>query len=237
VSHLLRVALPDVPGSLGRVASAIGLAGGNIEAIEIVEHRADGVAVDDVFLTMTDGVMPDSVVSACTQLDGVEVVWIQRYGAGGGLFLDLELVEEMTQRRSDARNVLVDALPSTFRVDWAARLRPEGGRIGIVRGTTAAPESIPDDITWPETVTRGCGWRCPSRGAKSSRPAARSAPTATWSSSRAAAARPSSTPRSHGSPTCARWPTRSPPPTPEPAQISSSTNTGISRSVLFWYSP
>jgi hypothetical protein len=29
------------------------------------------------------------------------------------------------------------------------------GRIGIVRRTTAAPESIPDGITWPETVTRG----------------------------------------------------------------------------------
>ena len=155
MSHLLRVALPDVPGSLGRVASAIGLAGGNIEAIEIVEHRADGVAVDDVFLSMTDGVMPDSVVSACTQLDGVEVIWIQRYGAGAGLFLDLELVEEMTHGHNDARNVLVDALPSTFRVDWAARLRPEAGRIDIVRRTTAAPESIPDGITWPETVTRG----------------------------------------------------------------------------------
>ncbi len=155
MSHLLRVALPDVPGSLGRVASAIGLAGGNIEAIEIVEHRSDGVAVDDVFLRMADGVMPDSVVSACTQLDGVEVVWIQRYGAGGGLFLDLELVEEMTQRRGDARNVLVDALPSTFRVDWAARLRPEAGQIGIVRRTTAAPESIPAGISWPEALTRG----------------------------------------------------------------------------------
>jgi len=155
VSHLLRVALPDVPGSLGRVATAIGLAGGNIEAIEIVEHRADGVAVDDVFLTMTQGVMPDSVVSACTQLDGVEVVWIQRYGAGGGLFLDLELVEEMTQQHKDARNVLVDALPSTFRVDWAARLRPEVGGIGVVRRTPAAPEEIPDDIPWPQVITRG----------------------------------------------------------------------------------
>ena len=155
MSHLVRVALPDVPGSLGRVATAIGLAGGNIEAIEIVEHRADGVAVDDVFLTMTEGVMPDSVVSACTQLDGVEVVWIQRYGAGGGLFLDLELVEEMTQQHKDARNVLVDALPSTFRVDWAARLRPEVGGIGVVRRTPAAPEEIPDDIPWPQVITRG----------------------------------------------------------------------------------
>jgi hypothetical protein len=161
VSHLLRVSLPDVPGSLGRVASAIGLAGGNIEAIEIVEHRSDGVAVDDVFLSMADGVMPDSVVSACTQLDGVEVIWIQRYGAGGGLFLDLELVEEMTNRRADARNVLVDALPSTFRVDWAARLRPEAGGIGVVRRTTAAPESIPAEVTWPETLTHGMRLQVP----------------------------------------------------------------------------
>ena len=36
---LLRVELPDVPGSLGRLATAIGEAGGDIEAIEIVEKR------------------------------------------------------------------------------------------------------------------------------------------------------------------------------------------------------
>ena len=36
VPFLLRVELPDVPGSLGRVATAIGEAGGDIEAIEIV---------------------------------------------------------------------------------------------------------------------------------------------------------------------------------------------------------
>ena len=52
---LLRVELPDVPGSLGRVASAIGAAGGDIEAIEIVEKRYDGTAVDDVLLEMVDG--------------------------------------------------------------------------------------------------------------------------------------------------------------------------------------
>ena len=62
---LLRVELPDVPGSLGRLASAIGAAGGDIEAIEIVEKRFDGTAVDDVLLDMVDGAMPDSVVSAC----------------------------------------------------------------------------------------------------------------------------------------------------------------------------
>ena len=92
---LLRVELPDVPGSLGRVASAIGEAGGDIEAIEIVEHRADGTAVDDVLLEMAPGMMPDSVVSACNTLDGVRVLWVSRYAAGGNLFLDLEVVEQL----------------------------------------------------------------------------------------------------------------------------------------------
>ena len=95
---LLRVELPDVPGSLGRLASAIGEAGGDIEAIEIVEKRPDGTAVDDVLLEVPGGTMPDSIVSACTQLDGVRVVWISRYAAGGNLFLDLEAVEELTAK-------------------------------------------------------------------------------------------------------------------------------------------
>ena len=87
---LLRVELPDVPGSLGRMASCIGEAGGDIEAIEIVEKRHDAAtAVDDVLLEMAPGSMPDSVVSAVNALDGVKVLWISRYTAGGNLFLDL----------------------------------------------------------------------------------------------------------------------------------------------------
>src|SRR5690242_9299537 len=93
---LLRVLLPDVPGSLGRVATAIGMAGGDIEAIEIVEKREDGTAVDDVLLEVAQGMMPDSVVSACSALEGVEVLWISRYPAGGNLVMDLEAVEELT---------------------------------------------------------------------------------------------------------------------------------------------
>ena len=132
---LLRVALPDVPGSLGRVATAIGEAGGDIEAIEIVEHRPDGTAVDDVLLEAMPGVMPDSLVSACNALDGVRVEWISRYAAGGGLFLDLEAVEELTTHPTSALDRLVDLLPATFRADWAMRV----GRDGLIRRSSAAP--------------------------------------------------------------------------------------------------
>ena len=139
---LLRVELPDVPGSLGRVATAIGEAGGDIEAIEIVEHRQDGSAVDDFLLETAPGTMPDSLVSACNTLQGVRVLWISRYAAGGNLFLDLEAVEELTAHREGAVDRLVEVLPDTFRADWGARVRREGDDAKVVHATTAAPEAI-----------------------------------------------------------------------------------------------
>ncbi|MBC9734287.1 ACT domain-containing protein [Nocardioides marmotae] len=136
---LLRVELPDVPGSLGRLATAIGEAGGDIEAIEIVEKRHDGTALDDVLLEMSGGAMPDSVVSACNQLDGVQVVWISRYAAGGNLVLDLEAVEELTAKPAEAVDRCVDLLPITFRADWAARVHRVSG---VRHRTEAAPDGL-----------------------------------------------------------------------------------------------
>ena len=141
---LLRVELPDVPGSLGRLASAIGEAGGDIEAIEIVEKRHhDGTAVDDVLLEIAPGAMPDSIVSACNRLDGVMVVWINRYAAGGNLFLDLEAVEEMTVKPAEAADRLIDLLPITFRADWSARVHR-------TRGVVYSTEAAPAELAWTE---------------------------------------------------------------------------------------
>jgi hypothetical protein len=148
VPFLVRVELPDVPGSLGRVATAIGEAGGDIEAIEIVEHRPDGTAVDDVLLEMAPGMMPDSVVSACNTLDGVHVLWVSRYAAGGNLFLDLEVVEQLTQNPRLAVDELVDNLPVTFRADWAVRLCRTGSGVKQVHATSAAPDLGDEQAAW-----------------------------------------------------------------------------------------
>ncbi len=139
MSYLLRVSLLDVPGSLGRLATAIGEAGGDIEAIEIVEKRYDGTAVDDFFLEMADGAMPDAIVSACTDIKGVEVLWINRYAAGGNIFLDLEAVEDLTAHRDTALDRLVDLLPIVFRSDWGARIDRSSG---VRRATEAAPADL-----------------------------------------------------------------------------------------------
>ena len=137
--YLLRVELPDVPGSLGRLAGAIGEAGGDIEAIEIVEKSHRGYAVDDVLLETAPGSMPDSIVSACNVLDDVRVIWISRYAAGGNLFLDLEAVEELTDDPGEALTRLVAVLPQTFRADWALRLHRVNG---IIDSTESAPTDL-----------------------------------------------------------------------------------------------
>ncbi len=137
---LLRVELPDVPGSLGRLAAAIGEAGGDIEAIEIVEKSHDGTAVDDVLLETAPGEMPDGIVSAVNALDGVQVLWISRYAAGGNVFLDLEAIEDLTAHPEEARDRLVDLLPAVFRSDWGARVSRTGG---VLHATTGAPAEVP----------------------------------------------------------------------------------------------
>jgi len=140
VPFLLRVELPDVPGSLGRLATAIGEAGGDIEAIEIVEKRFDSqTAVDDVLLELPSGAMPDSIVSACNRLDGVSVLWINRYAAGGNLFLDLEAVEELTNDPEKALDRIVDLLPDVFRADWAVRVHRSHG---VTQRTGGAPADL-----------------------------------------------------------------------------------------------
>lgn len=150
MAFLLRVELPDVPGSLGALATALGGAGADIEAIEIVEHRSDGVAVDDVLLELPHTVMPDALITACHALDGVRVHWISRYTAGANLSMDLEAVEAFTDEPDLAIERLVEVIPSTFRTDWAMAVGPGDEGAAFMFGSSAAPRIVPDCDGWLE---------------------------------------------------------------------------------------
>lgn len=148
MAFLLRVELPDVPGSLGALATALGSAEADIEAIEIVEHRPDGVAVDDVLLELPSHVFPDALITACHELEGVRVHWISRYNAGANLRLDLEAVESFAAEPDHAVERFVDALPDTFRVDWALALHLDDGTPATVHQTRNAPELPAEASAW-----------------------------------------------------------------------------------------
>lgn len=148
MAFLLRVALPDVPGSLGALATALGVAGADIEAIEVVERNVDGMVIDDVLLELPPLVMPDALVTACHALPGVGVQWISRYNAGANLSMDLEAVERFTNDARHAIGSLVEVLPSTFRTDWAMALESVEGQVRVRAASATAPELIGAAEQW-----------------------------------------------------------------------------------------
>jgi hypothetical protein len=136
---LMRVMLPDRPGSLGRVASALGNVGADINAVEIVD-KGDGVVVDDFIIDLPASQLPETIVTACNQLDGVRVEWISRYPEGGGLQSDLEALERMTANPTRAAEILVSLCPVVFRSHWAMLLQLGGSPTDVVVSTTMAPD-------------------------------------------------------------------------------------------------
>jgi len=71
----LKIALPDRPGSLGSVASAIGFAGGDIRKFTVVSNEG-GKGIDDVVVAIP-GTDPTDLLNVLGQIGGVEVIAIE----------------------------------------------------------------------------------------------------------------------------------------------------------------
>ncbi|MFP5283290.1 MAG: amino acid-binding protein [Actinomycetes bacterium] len=140
---MMRVRLPDRPGSLGSVATALGGVNADINAVEIVE-KINGSVVDDFIIDLPPGQLPETIVTACHQLEGVRVEWISRYPEGGGLQSDLEALERMTADPAHAAETLVSLCPVVFRSHWATLVQLDGPRFTQISATTLAPDFDPD---------------------------------------------------------------------------------------------
>jgi hypothetical protein len=138
---LMRVALPDRPGSLGAVASALGTVRADIAAVEIVEKH-EGFAVDDFMLHLPNGVLPDSLVAACTAIEGVDVVWLSYYPENWGLQADVDVLNEMAEHPAAAETILTDAAPEVFHATWALLVDRDTGR--LAHKTPLAPDLLPE---------------------------------------------------------------------------------------------
>ncbi|MCW3157575.1 amino acid-binding protein [Micropruina sonneratiae] len=135
---LLRVALPDRPGSLGAVATAMGTVGADIQAVEIVE-KYEGFAVDDFMVEVPLGTLPDALITSCTSIAGVTVLWFSHYPEGWGLQADVAVLDKMTENPQESATILTQAAPTVFRVHWAAQVDRADGR--VVARTPMAPDA------------------------------------------------------------------------------------------------
>ena len=145
---LLRVVLPDRPGSLGALATALGKGDADIVGLDVVEQRGDGWVVDDILVQLPPGGMADTLVTACHAVEGAQVQFVRFYPSRGGLQRDLQAVEAMTADRAHAESVLVQLSPNVFRADWAVLVDAAEDTPRLLDRSPAAPEEI-GDVTTP----------------------------------------------------------------------------------------
>lgn len=74
----LNVTLPDRPGSLGLLASAIGAAGGDIRELTVLKS-AEGRGYDDITVAVP-GTDPTDLIELLNSIGGVEVISITPVG-------------------------------------------------------------------------------------------------------------------------------------------------------------
>lgn len=142
MSHLIRVVLPDRPGALGAVASALGHVGADILSVDIVERSA-GQATDDLVVELPPGKLADSLVSAASSVEGVRVESIRPYAGVIDPFRELQLLEKLAVTPEEAPQVLADGFCRLFRAGWVLVLQPPdtgGGQAGVIARSAAAPE-------------------------------------------------------------------------------------------------
>jgi hypothetical protein len=157
VSYLIRVVLPDRPGALGAVASALGHAGADILSVDIVE-RSGGNATDDLVVELPADKLADSLVSAAASVAGVRVESIRPYAGVIDPFRELELLEKLAVSEQDAPTVLADGVCRLFRSSWALLLRApdvDGANSTVIARSGAAPEiDTLDTPWWPPSPSR-----------------------------------------------------------------------------------
>lgn len=140
----LRLAVPDRPGSLGAVASAIGAAGADIVAVEVLETEG-GRALDDVTLDVSGPEHLGRVTARLARLVGVELLGVQQPAPPVGGHAELELVAGLVAQPSRALETLVDGAPVAIGADWAALLDFTGGSAGaVVAGSPGCPPGGPE---------------------------------------------------------------------------------------------
>ena len=123
----LRVEVADRPGSLARLAGVLAAFRGDVTQVTVM-HRAEGVAVDDVWMTVASLDPADEIYAAVSQLPGTRLLgW--RTGASPVEFdAELDFLAYLFAAPQRGLEAFVDMLPAVVDADWAA-VRPTEGAI------------------------------------------------------------------------------------------------------------
>lgn len=148
MSYLLRIVLPDRPGALGAVATALGGVGADILSLDVID-RGPGWATDDIVVELPPDKLADSIVSAAATVDGVQVESIRPYAGQIDPHRELELLDTLAARPGESLPLLVDGVARIFRAGWALVLdEPAGGHAAVLAAGSSAPQITSISVPW-----------------------------------------------------------------------------------------
>ena len=147
MSYLLRLVVPDRPGLLGAVATALGATDIDIISLDVVE-RGHGVAVDDIVVDLPAGRVADSLITAVMAVPDVQVESLRPFAGPLDTHRELDLLESLARAGEDTAQVLAAELPRVFHSGWAAVLcRAAAGPV-LLAASDAAPSLDGVPLPW-----------------------------------------------------------------------------------------
>ena len=172
VSFVIRLWLPDRPGTLGRVAAAIGRAGGDVVGIEILERGA-GMAIDELTVLVDEPSVIDTVITELSTVDGVAVEDVHPVEPDrpehGVLALDVVSAVVSVIDASHRLALLCRGLGDLLEAEWIAVVDTESRAVVVEEGSVPDPawliaflvgtnhlpsaaDHTPSDVIWAPLV-------------------------------------------------------------------------------------
>ncbi|WJY73036.1 hypothetical protein CAURIC_07085 [Corynebacterium auriscanis] len=141
----MRVRMPDVPGVLGKLAVAIGTVGGDIRGVDIVGNADSsediGTVVDDIVVNLPTGSLPDSLITAAQEVDGVYVDSIRPFSGTVDRRGQVKMLADVADKRknlTEALDLMMNSLPQSMTAGWSIVLDTVP-RTHRVAASSAAP--------------------------------------------------------------------------------------------------
>ena len=134
--YAIRASLPDRPGVLGAVATAIGSVPADIRSVSVVDHIG-AYAVDEICVE-ADGTSTEALRSTIESLDGVVVEAVRRVGRIVDPLASLELAELLARGIGSPVDVLVTGLVRAIAAEWAMAIDASDG-VRVLAATAGAP--------------------------------------------------------------------------------------------------
>lgn len=144
--YVLRLSLPDIPGSLGGAATRLSEIGANIVSLRVIDR--DGNHAFDEICVEAREILPEQIRIAVENGRGVVVETIRRISRIPDPLGALTLADRLARGEGPVVDVLIAGLPDALSASWAMALEAGDRGLDVTSSTPDAPAPGILDAPW-----------------------------------------------------------------------------------------